>query len=177
MAGHGSGGADRLNANRIKTGRSHAGPGGALSRISRGLRGVARALVLGCVLAATTVQAADLSRKQRTLLEQTQIAYAGVIRWGTMEDALGYLDPVQQKAHPPTEFELSRYDQIRISGYRERTSAAMPDGTMERRVEVGVINVNTQAERTVTVVERWRWDPQAKRWWQTAGLPDFWRGQ
>ena len=177
MAGQGSGGADCLNAHRINADRSDAGQSTVLSAVVPGLRGVLAWLVLAWVLVATPALAADLSRKQRTLLEQTQIAYAGVIRWGTMEDALGYLDPVQQKANPPTEFELSRYDQIRISGYRERTSAAMPDGTMERRVEVGVINVNTQAERTVTIVERWRWDPQAKRWWQTAGLPDFWRGQ
>ena len=39
-----------------------------------------------------------------------------------------------------------------------------------------MINQNTQAERTVVVVERWRWDPEAKRWWQTAGLPDLWKG-
>ncbi len=38
-----------------------------------------------------------------------------------------------------------------------------------------MINQNTQAERTVMVVERWRWDPEAKRWWQTAGLPDLWK--
>lgn len=141
------------------------------------LRHAVQFVLMACLLAAASVHAADISRKQRKLLEETQIAYAGVIRWGTMEDALGYLDPVQQKQNPPTEFELGRYDQIRISGYRERTSATLPDGTMERRVEVGVINVNTQAERTVTVVERWRWDPDAKRWWQSAGLPDLWRGR
>ena len=47
----------------------------------------------------------------------------------------------------------------------------------ERRIEMGVINRNTQAERTVLVTERWRWDPEAKRWWQMQGLPDLWQGQ
>ena len=48
---------------------------------------------------------------------------------------------------------------------------------LERRIEMGVINRNTQAERTVLVTERWRWDPEAKRWWQMQGLPDLWQGQ
>ncbi len=134
-------------------------------------------LILASLLASATTLAADISRKQRKLLEEIQTAYSATIRWGSMEDALGYLDPEQRRANPPSEFELRRYSQLRVSGYRERTSASLPDGTVERRVEVAVINVNTQAERTVGVVERWRWDPKAKRWWQTAGLPDLWQGQ
>ncbi|PTT40018.1 hypothetical protein DBR33_15040, partial [Stenotrophomonas sp. HMWF022] len=64
-----------------------------------------------------------------------------------------------------------------VSSYRERSSASLDGGQVERRVEIGVINQNTQAERTVVVTERWRWDPEAKRWWQSAGLPDLWQGQ
>lgn len=134
-------------------------------------------LLSSLLLASAAALAGDITRKQRKLLEETQIAYGATIRWGSMEDALGYLDPEQRKANPPTEFELRRYAQLRVSAYRERTTASLPDGTVERRVEVGVINVNTQAERMVGVVERWRWDPKAKRWWQTAGLPDLWQGQ
>ncbi|HBS62675.1 MAG TPA: hypothetical protein DEB32_08135 [Stenotrophomonas sp.] len=124
-----------------------------------------------------TLVAADLSRKQRTALEEVQNQYGSTIRWGNAEDALGYLDPDYRKAHPLTDLQLRRYEQIRVSSYRERSTAALPDGTVERRVEIGVINVNTQAERTVVVKEVWRWDPQAKRWWQAGGLPDLWQGQ
>lgn len=134
-------------------------------------------LLAGLLLATATPWAADIGRKQRRLLEETQLAYGATIRWGSMEDALGYLDPAQRRADPPSEFQLRRYAQLRVSGYRERSTAALPDGTVERRVEVAVINVNTQAERMVGVVERWRWDPKAGRWWQTAGLPDLWQGQ
>ncbi|WMJ71212.1 hypothetical protein [Stenotrophomonas sp. 24(2023)] len=135
-------------------------------------------LILSMLLLASSAAFADgPSRKQRTALENTQNAYGATIRWGSMDDAIGYLDPRQRKENPPTEFELERYAQLRVSSYRERSSAALPDGVVERRVEIGVINVNTQAERLVVVVERWRWDPEAKRWWQTAGLPDLWRGQ
>lgn len=129
------------------------------------------------LLASALALAGGLSRKQRTALENIQNAYGATIRWGSMDDAIGYLDPKQREQSPPTEFELERYAQLRVSSYRERSSAELSDGVVERRVEIGVINVNTQAERTVVVVERWRWDPEAKRWWQTAGLPDLWRGQ
>ncbi len=77
-----------------------------------------------------------LSRKQRKLLEETQIAYGATIRWGSMDDAIGYLDP-KRKEKPPTEFELNRYAQLRVSSYRERSGAALEGDLVERRVEIG----------------------------------------
>ena len=129
------------------------------------------------VSAVASAAADDLTRKQRKLLEETQIAYGATIRWGSMDDAIAYLDPELRKEKPPTEFELNRYAQLRVSSYRERSSASLDGGQVERRVEIGVINQNTQAERTVGVVERWRWDPAAKRWLPAAGLPDLRQGQ
>lgn len=141
------------------------------------MRRLIQLLMLSSLLVASSMtMAADFSRKQRTMLEETQNAYGSTIRWGSMEDAVGYLDPERRKTNPPTEFELNRYSQLRVSAYRERSTASLPDGTVERRVEIGVININTQAERLVTVVERWRWDPEGKRWWQFNGLPDLWQG-
>ena len=49
--------------------------------------------------------------------------------------------------------------------------------TVERVVELRVINKHTMAERTERYIERWRWDPDAKRWWLVVGLPDLWKGQ
>lgn len=142
--------------------------------MQRLIRYVAAAVLL---LAAASAGAAELSRKQRQQLEEIQNAYGATIRWGSMEDALAYIDPEVRREQPLTEFERRRYEQVRISAYRERGTNPLPDGTYERRVEVGVINVNTQAERMVGVVERWRWDAESKRWWQVGGLPDFWQGQ
>ncbi len=132
--------------------------------------------LLMLLLVTANALAAGLSRKQRQQLEEIQTAYGATLRWGGVEDAMGYIDPEVRREKPLTAFELNRYEQIRISGYRERSANPLPDGTWERRVEVGVINVNTQAERTVGVVERWRWDKDAKRWWQVSGLPDLWQG-
>ncbi|MGE6331958.1 hypothetical protein [Stenotrophomonas sp. NPDC077659] len=143
------------------------------------MRRLIQILMCSLLLVSAVASAAggDLTRKQRKLLEETQIAYGATIRWGSMDDAIGYLDPQLRKDKPITEFELNRYAQLRVSSYRERSSASLEGGEVERRVEIGVINQNTQAERTVVVVERWRWDAQAKRWWQSAGLPDLWKGQ
>ncbi|HEL5053535.1 TPA: hypothetical protein UOA92_001311 [Stenotrophomonas maltophilia] len=141
------------------------------------MRRLIQILLCSLLLVSAMAGADELSRKQRKMLEETQIAYGASIRWGSMDDAIGYLDPVLRKEKPPTEFELNRYAQLRVSSYRERSSASLPDGQVERRVEIGVINQNTQAERTVVVTERWRWDAEAKRWWQAGGLPDLWQGQ
>ena len=118
------------------------------------MRRLIQFLMYSLLLVSAVASADDLSRKQRKLLEETQVAYGATIRWGSMDDAIGYLDPKLRKEKPPTEFELNRYAQLRVSSYRERSSAALDGGLVERRVEIGVINQNTQAERTVVVVER-----------------------
>lgn len=115
--------------------------------------------------------------RQRGKLEETQNAYAAAIRWGDFENAASFLEPVYAQEHPLTEFDLGRYEQVQVSGYREVTVNAEPDGTVVRSIEVRIINKHTQAERTLRYRERWRWDAEAKRWWLVGGLPDFWQGE
>ena len=43
-----------------------------------------------------------------------------------------------------------------------------------RDIEIGAINRNTLAERSVRYRERWRYDEAAKTWWLVSGLPDLW---
>lgn len=136
-------------------------------------------ILLLALLALTSVNALaakeKLTRKQRVELEKTQTAYASTIRWGTTEEALPYLDPEYTKEHPLTDLELRRYEQVKISSYRAGENVNMPDGTVGRTAAVGVINLNTQAERAVSVKEIWRWDAEDKRWLQANGLPDLWQ--
>ncbi|HEY0860364.1 hypothetical protein MUU77_18400 [Pseudoxanthomonas sp. F37] len=140
------------------------------------MRVIARMLwVLG--LLAMLAPAHAQSRMQRGKLQQVQDAYAASIRWGEFENAWQAVDPAYRAEHPMTELEFERYKQVQISGYRDLSSRGGPDGTVERAVELRVINKHTMAERTERYVERWRWDPQAKRWWLVVGLPDLWKGQ
>ena len=140
------------------------------------MRVIARMLwVLG--LLAVLAPAAAQSRLQRGKLQQVQDAYAASIRWGDFENAWQAVDPAYRAEHPMTELEFERYKQIQISGYRDLSTRGGPDGTVERAVELRVINKHTMAERTERYVERWRWDPEAKRGWLVVGMPDLWKGQ
>lgn len=140
------------------------------------MRVIARMLwVLG--LLAVLAPAGAQSRLQRGKLQQVQDAYAASIRWGEFENAWQAVDPAYRAEHPMTELEFERYKQVQISGYRDLSTRGGPDGAVERAVELRVINKHTMAERTQRYVERWRWDPEAKRWWLVVGLPDLWEGQ
>ena len=140
------------------------------------MRAIGR-MLWGLALLAMLAPAGAQSRMQRGKLQQVQDAYAASIRWGEFENAWQAVDPAYRAEHPMTELEFERYKQVQISGYRDLSSRGGPDGTVERAVELRVINKHTMAERTERYVERWRWDPQAKRWWLVVGLPDLWKGQ
>lgn len=133
------------------------------------------ALIL--LVAAAAAHAGDgPSRSERAKLTATQDAYVAAVRWSDFEGAERFIDPEYLKLQPFTDLQRERYRQVQVSGYRERSSSAGADGSIERRVEMSVINRNTQAERIVVVNERWRWDSDNKRWWQAGGLPDLWQG-
>lgn len=140
-------------------------------------RNLFQSVVIALLLVAGVAQAEGPSRAQRSKLVPTQDAYVAAVRWGDFDKAEGFIDPQYLQQHPITDLQRERYRQLQVSSYRERSAGTGADGSIERRVEMGVINRNTQAERMVMVNERWRWDPEAKRWWQAAGLPDFWQGQ
>ena len=127
--------------------------------------------VLGALLAGCAT-----NQRQKSALDEAQYAWSAAIRWGDFEGAWNLLDPEYRNAHSLTDFDLSRYKQIQVSGYRELGSQVQPDSA-RRDIEVGVINRNTMAERSLRYTEEWRYDPATKNWWVTSGLPDFWAGE
>lgn len=141
------------------------------------MRRWARIAVLGLAVLALGAQAAGLGRAQRNKLAQYQDAYVAAVRWSDFEAALDLVDPQVRERSPVSALELERYRQLQVSGYRERSTLVHDDGSVERRMELRVVNRNTMAERELSVSERWRWDAKAKRWWQAGGLPDLWQGQ
>jgi hypothetical protein len=140
------------------------------------MQGIFRVALLALLAAAMTPLVASAT-KQRGKLEQVQNAYAASIRWGDFENAWSAVDPGYREAHPMTELEFERYQQVQISGYRDTSTGVEPDQTIFRIIELRVINKHTMAERTMRYRERWRWDPEAKRWWLVVGLPDLWAGE
>lgn len=106
-------------------------------------------------------------------LTKTLSAYANVIRWGDFATAEQFVDPKIREEHPLTPFQLSRYKQYRVSEYDDPASpAGIAENEVGQVVRIGVINVNTQAERTVVDHQTWRYDPEKHQWWLTSGLPD-----
>ena len=135
-------------------------------------------LLLRCLLACCLVVLAGCpkSASKGSALDETQYAYSAAIRWGDFEGAWNLLDPAYRDKHPLTDIELSRFKQIQVSGYHELGSQILEDRA-RREIEIGVINRNTMAERSLRYTEEWRYDPATKNWWVTSGLPDFWAGE
>ena len=133
-----------------------------------------RCLLLCCL---ALLAGCPKSASKGTALEQLQYDYSAAIRWGDFEGAWQLVDPEQRKRQPLTDVDFSRYKQVQISGYRDRGMSTASDGAIERDIEIGVINRNTLAERTVRYTERWRYDEAAGTWWLVSGLPDLWGGE
>lgn len=133
-------------------------------------------LLLRCLLACCLVVLAGCpkSASKGSALDETQYAYSAAIRWGDFEGAYNLVDPKVREEHPLTDVDFSRYKQVQISGYRDLGGSPLASGEVVREIEIGVINRNTLAERTVRYRERWRYDEEAKTWWLTSGLPDLW---
>lgn len=115
--------------------------------------------------------------KQAKLLEQLQEDYSKAIRWNDFEGAWTVLDPAYREAHPVTDAEFSRYEQIQVTGFDSLDSRMLPDGSVERAVRIELVGRHTLTQRTLRVTELWRYDPKTKRWWLASGLPDFWDGR
>lgn len=133
-------------------------------------RALLRCLLLCCL---ALLAGCPKSAGKGTALEEIQYAYSAAIRWGDFEGAYNLVDPKVRKEHPLTDIDFSRYKQLQISGYRDQGGSVSPEGEVTRDIEIGVINRNTLAERTVRYRERWRYDEAAKSWWLVSGLPNL----
>ena len=134
-------------------------------------------LLLRCLLACCLVLLAGCpkSASKGSALDEIQYAYSAAIRWGDFEGAYNLVDPKLREEHPLTDVDFSRYKQVQISAYRDLGGSPLASGEIVREIEIGVINRNTLAERTVRYRESWRYDEGAKTWWLTSGLPDLWK--
>jgi hypothetical protein len=107
-------------------------------------------------------------------LQQAEYAWSAAFLWGDFEGAWNMVDPEVRKAHPVTDLEFARYKQVQVSAYHDLGEQRGED-TAAREVQIGVVNRNTLVERQARYSERWRYDAEAKTWWNTSGLPDLWQ--
>ena len=106
-------------------------------------------------------------------LQVTLTAYANALRWGGFDQAMKYVDPETLKQHPITELDLERYKQVSVVSYSERPIVPVGKHEVSQIVEIGVMNNNTQTERSIVDRQVWRYDEKAKHWHIVSGLPDI----
>lgn len=122
---------------------------------------------------------ADMSmqhiQSKETKLEDTLKMYAATLRWGDMTKGLAFVDPKYRQEHPTTDLDLARYRQVEVTAYNDEPAAPLNENEVAQTVEIGLVNINTQAARSVIDHQVWRYDEKEKRWWLTTGLPDITR--
>ena len=135
------------------------------------------AFALFALLACALLLPGCASTGKGEALQRAQYAWSAAIRWGDFEGAWNLVDPEYREQHPLTELQLERYSHIQVSHYREQGVQAPTADTVVRDIDIGVINRHTMAERGMRYREAWRYDEEARTWWITGGLPDFWAGE
>ena len=68
-----------------------------------------------------------------------------------------------------------RYHQVQVTAYNDQPAAPLGPDEVAQTVEIGLVNVNTQAARSIVDHQVWRYDEKEKRWWLTTGLPNITR--
>jgi hypothetical protein len=125
--------------------------------------------ILVLLLVVSGSSAAKVSRKAGEIFDD----YDNALRWGEIQKALAFVDPVALKEHPLTELELKRFDTVQFTRVTKKDSVVNPDGSMDRVMEIGVVGRYTQRERTIVDHQHWRYDSKGKRYWLVSGLPDI----
>ena len=101
------------------------------------------------------------------------VAYANALRWGGWEQALAFVAPDTRKEHPLTHLDLERYKQVRMASYNEQPAVPVGPHEVRQVVQIGLININTQTERTIVDSQLWRYDQKDAHWHLISGLPDI----
>ena len=131
--------------------------------------------ILGTLAMLAVVALAGCAAQTRSdSLTTTLKAYASTLRWGDFASAMQFVDPEARTAHPVSALDMARYRQVRVTEYNDDVGP-VPVNDMEVRqtVRISLVNVNTQAERTITDQQTWHYDAATSHWWLTSGLPDI----
>lgn len=138
-----------------------------------------RAVVIAVLSTALLAACANMSmqhiQSKETILEDTLKNYAATIRWGDMLQAQAFVDPAYRQAHPLSDLDMQRYRQVQVTAYNDQPAAPLNENEIAQTVEIGLVNVNTQAARSVIDHQVWRYDEKQKHWWLMTGLPDITR--
>ena len=96
--------------------------------------------------------------------------YENALRWGDYEAA----ERVRRPAGTPVPLNKADLERIKITGYDVKGYALSEDHN-EIRTEVLIryYNQDHMTEHTITDIQTWVYDPDAKNWFITSPLPAF----
>lgn len=118
--------------------------------------------------------AACATQERSQSLTSTLSAYGGILRWGDFASATQFIDPEVRAKHPLTELDLARYKQVRVTEYNDDAGPVPISPTeVQQTVRISLVNIHTQAERSVIDHQTWHYDEKTKHWWLTSGLPNI----
>lgn len=133
-----------------------------------------RRITLILVVLTGALLAGCATQKRSSTLTTTLEAYGSTLRWGDFQTATKFLDPKVLKKHPLSDLDMARYKQVRVSDYDSGSGPVPIDDThVKQVVQIGLINIHTQVERSVVDHQTWRYDEKTQHWWLTSGLPDI----
>ena len=133
---------------------------------------VSRRYLAPLLLALGLASCGTLERSnQDDLLEATLRSYAQTLRWGEIDQAIGFISPADLEAHPIPQVEIERYKQVRIVDYQEQGTQRPEPGRALQTVTLEIVNQHTQVARNVVDHQEWHYDEVTKHWWLTSGLP------
>ena len=112
-------------------------------------------------------------QNKNTLRDETLDGYAAALRWGDIEGAWNYVDPLVRAAHPLTPQQKALYASVHVAEYNPSTPRVTDPDTIEQSVQISLIVKASQSVYNVVDHQTWHWDAQAKHWWLESGLPDI----
>jgi hypothetical protein len=115
---------------------------------------------------------ANTQQHARDLLTVTLYDYSSAIRWNRPDAAAKWLDPDVESIRVKP-IDLERFAQVQITGYEVKGSEQIGPEKYAQLVEIRLINIHTQTERTIVDQQVWRYDPEIRQWWITTGLPNL----
>lgn len=127
--------------------------------------------LVALVVASLLLASCGNSKSDLKLLDETLKAYTSMMRWADITATVEFIDPEKRAEFTPTSFERERWKQVRIGGVKAQAPTPIGETEMQQIVGIDLINVNTQNVRTISTVNRWRYDAEAKKWWLMNGLP------
>ncbi|MEW9573544.1 hypothetical protein ABQJ54_17460 [Rhodanobacter sp. Si-c] len=133
-----------------------------------------RRILLLLAANATLLLAGCAQNTRNDNLTATLNAYGGAVRWDGLQSALQFIDPKVLKAHPPTNLDLARYQQVRVTDYDEGAGPTpLNEDEVQQTAQISFVNIHTQVERSVVQHQVWRYDEKTKHWWLESGPPDI----